>query len=395
MTVAGRRVGVIGTGFIARHFVRDLRQRANWSLAAVLTRRPLDRVEGFPEDVLTESLPALLERADIVFACTGDVPHLARLAGPVLDAGLPLVTLDAEFHVALGAAFVGRGYLTEAEGDQPGTTARLAREARQMGFRPLVYGNMKGFLNHTPSPDEMRYWAQRQGISLPMVTAFTDGTKLQIEQCLIGNHEGADIAQEGLTGLATADLAAAAQALGEAAVRHGRPLTDYIIAKGVPHGVFIVAEHDPGQAAALAHLKMGDGPYYVLEQPFALVHLEVFRTLDRVIAGEPPLLHNTRTPRLSVAAVAKRDLAPGERIARGCGGFELRGMAVRIADRPDHLPIGLANALHVRRKVAAGDLLTLDDVDLADDDLVELWQGIVAASLAPCPPAGARDADGS
>ena len=381
ITVAGRRIGVVGTGFVARHFVRELQHRADWALTAVLTRRPPDRVEGFPEGTVTQSLDALIDSADIVFECTGDVAHAARLAGRVLDAGRPLVTLDAEFHSCLGAAFVGRGYLTEAEGDQPGSTARLAREARQMGFRPLVYGNIKGFLNHTPSLDEMRYWAARQGISLPMVTAFTDGTKLQIEQCLIGNFTGADIAREGLLGLATADLGAAARTLGEAAVQHGRPLTDYIIAKGLPHGVFIVAAHDPGQAAALRHFKMGDGPHYVLEQPTALVHLEVFRTLDRVVAGEPPLLHNTATPRLSVAAVAKRDLVQGERIARGCGGFELRGVAVRIADRPAHLPIGLANDLRLRRKVATGDVLTLDDVDLADGDLIELWQGIVRASL--------------
>ncbi len=389
ITVPGRRIGVIGTGFVARHFVRELLRRSDWSLARVLTRQPLDRVAGFPDGVLTESPAALLDAADIVFECTGDVPYAARLAGPVLDAGLPLVTLDAEFHVALGSAFVGRGYLTEAEGDQPGSTARLAREARQMGFRPLVYGNMKGFLNHTPSLEEMRYWGGRQGISLPMVTAFTDGTKLQIEQCLIGNFAGADIAREGLLGLATADLAAAAHTLGEAAVQHGRPLTDYIIAEGLPHGVFVVAEHDPGQAAALRHLKMGDGPYYVLEQPSALVHLEVFRTLERVIAGEPPLLHNTAAPRLSVAAVAKRDLAPGERIVRGSGGFDLRGVAVRIADRPDHLPIGLANELHIRRRVTAGEVVALADVDLADGDPLALWQGIVAASLAARPTGGA------
>ena len=379
---AGRRVGVIGTGFVARHFVRELQRRADWRLAKVLTRRALDRVEGFPDGCLTESLEALLEAADIVFACTGDVPYMARLAGRVLDAGRPLVTLEAEFQATLGSAFVGRGYLTEAEGDQPGSTARLAGEARQMGFRPLVYGNMKGFLNHTPTPDEMRHWAERQGISLPMVTAFTDGTKLQIEQCLIGNFEGADIACEGLLGLATADRARAAQQLGEAARRQGLPLTDYIIDRGLPHGVFVVAEHDPSQAAALHHLKMGDGPYYLLEQPTALVHLEVFRTLERVARGEPRLLHNTATPRLSVAAVAKRDLLAGERIERGCGSFELRGMVVRIADRPDHLPIGLANALRLRRNVDAGAALTLDDVDLAAGDLADLWQGIVRASLA-------------
>ena len=44
---------------------------------------------------------------------------------------------------------------------------------------------MKGFLNHHPTPGEMRYWAKRQGISLRQVTSFTDGTKIQIEQAFV------------------------------------------------------------------------------------------------------------------------------------------------------------------------------------------------------------------
>jgi predicted homoserine dehydrogenase-like protein len=93
------------------------------------------------------------------------------------------------------------------------------------------------------------------------------------------------------------------------------------------------------------------------------------------------LLHNTATPRLSVAALAKHDLAAGTRVGRGCGGFELRGSAVRIADRPDHLPIGLADSLRLRRRIAAGDILTVDDVELEHDaDLLALWDPIVAAA---------------
>ena len=157
----------------------------------------------------------------------------------------------------------------------------------------------------------MRYWATRQGLSLPMVTSFTDGTKLQIEQCLVGNFLGADIACEGLLGPATDDLAEAAQTLAEAAQGRGGLITDYVLSSKLPHGVFVVAEHDPAQRAALHYLKMGNGPFYTLVQPNILVHLEAFKTLERVASGGQPLLHNTAQPRLSVAAVAKRALSPG------------------------------------------------------------------------------------
>lgn len=381
-SVTGRRIGVVGTGFVARHFVIELLRRPDWSLGRVLTRRPPASVQGIPESALTDSIDALLESADIVFECTGDIDHATAVAAEVLAAGRPLVTLNPEFHVTTGSAFVGRGFLTEAEGDQPGSLARLAEDAVTMGFEPLVYGNMKGFLNRLPTPEDMRYWAARQGLSLPMVTAFTDGTKLQIEQCLIGNFRRADIAAEDLLGPAVDGLDEAATMLGEAAARAGGPITDYALSAALPHGVFVVARHEDAQRAALRYLKLGDGPFYTLVQPNILVHLEAFKTLERVAAGGAALLHNTAAPHLSVAAVAKRRLSPGERIERGCGSFDLRGTCVRLADRPDHLPICLANDLHVRRAIEPGEVLGLNDVDLAPSLALEHWQRIASAATA-------------
>jgi predicted homoserine dehydrogenase-like protein len=377
------RIGVVGTGFVARHFVIELLRRPGWALGHVLTRRPPHTVQGMPETALTDSIDALIESADIILECTGDIGHATEVAGKVLAAGKPLVTLNPEFHVTTGAAFVGQGLLTEAEGDQPGSLARLAEEALTMGFEPLVYGNMKGFLNRLPTPEDMRFWASRQGLSLPMVTAFTDGTKLQIEQCLIGNFAKADIAREDLLGPAVDELDAAATMLGEAALAAGGPITDYVLSQKLPHGVFVVARHDPAQRAALRYLKLGDGPFYTLVQPNILVHLEAFKTLERIVRGGPALLHNTARPHLSVAAVAKRRLLPGERIARGYGSFELRGSCVRIADRPDHLPIGLANELHVRRAIEPGQIVEFADVDIEPTPPLELWRRISRTAVTP------------
>ncbi len=55
----------------------------------------------------------------MVFECTGDAFYAARTIPRVLDAGKPVVTLNAEFHATIGSHFVGQGLLTEAEGDQP------------------------------------------------------------------------------------------------------------------------------------------------------------------------------------------------------------------------------------------------------------------------------------
>lgn len=371
-------IGVIGTGFVARHFILELARRPAWRLARVLSRRPAAAHADFPAvEQLTDSIDDLVSHAGVIVECTGDVLWATETVGRALDAGRPVVTLNPEFHVTTGSLFVGRGLLTEAEGDQPGCQAALWEEAVAMGFTPFVLGNMKGFLNRQPSPEDMRYWAERQGISLPMVTSFTDGTKLQVEQALVGNYFGADIAREELLGPETDDLGEASRILGEAAERRAAPITDYVLSRKLPHGVFLVARHEEVQRAALRYLKLGEGPWYTLIKNNIFVHLELFKTLERVVRRGRVLLDNSARPRLSVAAVAKPPLRPGTRIARGCGSFELRGICVRIDDRPDHLPIGLAEQMVVRRKVEPGQVLTFDDVELPESRALAAWHAIL------------------
>lgn len=376
------RIGVIGTGFVSRHFVHELARRPNYELGKVLTRRSLDSCAEYPrQDALTTSLDELIEASDIVFECTGDVPYAASTVGPVLDAEKPVVTLNAEFHTTVGSHFVDRGLLTEAEGDQPGCLAALHEEAVAMGFSPLVYGNMKAFLNRNPSPEDMKFWADKQDYSVPMVTSFTDGTKVQIEQCLVANGLNAGIAKEDLIGLETGDLKHAAQELGKAADEAGFPISEYILDRGLSHGVFVVARHDDAQKQPLQNFKFGEGPYYLLIKDYCLVHLEVFKTIERVVRGGKALLNNSNKPRVGVATVAKRDLAPGTIIERGCGSFDLRGICVNLAERPDHLPICLANDLEVKRPIAAGEVLTSDDVDMPETEALKIWKTIEREAL--------------
>jgi predicted homoserine dehydrogenase-like protein len=379
-----KKIGVIGTGFVSRHFVHELARRPHYELGKVLTRRPLGSCGEYPrEDALTASIDELIEASDLVFECTGDVPYAAANLGPVLDAGKPVVTLNAEFHTTVGSHFVDRGLLTEAEGDQPGCLAALHEEAVAMGFQPLVYGNMKAFLNRNPSPEDMKFWADKQDYSVPMVTSFTDGTKVQIEQCLVANGLGAGIAQEDLLGLETGDLKFAAQELGKAADRLGYPISEYILDRGLQHGVFIVARHDDAQKQPLMNFKFGEGPYYLLIKDYCLVHLEVFKTIERVAQGGGALLNNSNAPRVGVAAVAKRDLAPGTVIERGCGSFDLRGICVNVEERPDHLPICLANDLEVTRPVAAGEVLIAADVAMPETEAFKIWKSIEHKALTP------------
>ncbi|MEB3265318.1 MAG: SAF domain-containing protein [Cyanobacteriota bacterium] len=361
------RIGISGTGFIARQLLRALARTADLEPVAVLSRRPPAAVENWPDQrLLTGDPQSLAQGCDVVVECCGDPVQAARVVEAAFRQGRPVVTMNTEFHVTCGSAFVGEGWLSEAEGDQPGCTAALARDVRAMGFRPLVYGNMKGFLNHTPTPEEMAYWGGRQGISLEQVTAFTDGTKVQMEQVLLANGCGATILRQGLVGVPGADRLAAARELGRLAEAHGAPVADYILERGHPPGVFVTAAADPAEADALRYYKMGDGPHYVFERPYHLCSLEIAKTIREALAGSEPLLNNGPRPAVSVAAIAKRDLAAGERISRGMGGFDLRGEAVLTEAAPGHVPLGIVLDAVLRRPVAAGTVLQWADVELPD-----------------------------
>ena len=220
---------------------------------------------------------------------------------------------------------------------------------------------------------------------MPNATGATDGSKVQIEQVLVGNGLGADIACAGLAGPAAKSLAAGAARLAELARAHGGVLSDYVLADGwAPTGVFVVARHDEDQAALLEYFKLGPGPDYLLVKPYHLCSLEVAKTVRRLLAGGPVLLNNGITPRLGMAAVAKRDLPAGTYLDRGAGSFEVRGVAIELATHPRHVPLGLLAGARLTRAVEAGEMLMRGGVELADHPAVAIGLTQAAGGLSPC-----------
>jgi len=375
------KVGISGTGFIARGTAAALVAQG-FEVSAVLTRRPPEEVAEFPIDgVLTNDLETFIRDCELIVECSGDAVHATDVVDAAVQNQRPVVTMNCEFQVTAGSAFVERGLITEAEGDQPGCLAMLRREIMSMGFEPLVYGNVKGFLNRTPEPDEMKYWSSRQGISTAQTTSFTDGTKLQIEQTLVANAFDAKITRTGLLGPENGDLMAGGRILAAEAQKLGGAISDYVLCPGIP-GVFITATHEDFQKPFLSYLKLGDGPFYTLIKGYHLCHLEIPRTVRGVVDSNDILMNNSARPRISVNTIAKRDLPEGHLIDQGIGSFDVRGEALEIAGAPEHVPIGLMKNARLSRAVEAGEPLTFADVELPDTLAGRLWHDIVTKSLA-------------
>ena len=375
------QIGIAGTGFISRGLVMALEHHQDLRVKSILTRRrPADCTEFPRRDLLTNSIAQLIDESEVIVECTGDVLHATNIVDAAIRANKPVVTMNAEFHVTAGSHFVDHGVmLTEAQGDQPGSLAALAEDARTMGFRVLVYGNRKGYYHPNPPPDQMQFWAKKQGLSLDQVTAATDGTKMQIEQALVANGMGATIARDGMLGPECASMEEGGQMLAREAAKlpgGGKPIADYVLAPKGPAGIFVACETDARQQPFLEYLKLGPGPYYVLVHNYHLCHLEIVKTIRRVRDGRPALLNNSRAPTISVAAIAKRELKPGEKIRKGIGSFEVRGEAVRMdgGAHADHMPIGLVADAIVRRRVAADQRLTFDDIEIPESLALTAWR---------------------
>jgi predicted homoserine dehydrogenase-like protein len=371
------RIGIVGTGYIAKGILMALSRTDDLEVTQVFTHSSPERRTDYPRPaLLTNSIDDLVSDADIVVVASGDPIRATEPVEAAIEASLPVVTMDAELQVTVGSHFSRRGYFMEAEGDQPGCLAALDEEARAMGFSPLVYGNLKGFLNHHPTLEEMRYWSGIQGISLDKTVAFTDGTKVQIEQALVANGLGAAIARDGLLGPSAPDVASGGAELAQTAEKLGAPLSDYLLGvPGAPAGVFLTARHEDEARDYLRYYKMGDGPHYTLLRNYHLCHFEVAKTVRRALEGRAPLLNNGPSPTVQVVGVAKRALAEGEVLRHPIGSFDVRGVAVKTADHPSHVPLGLLDGARLVRPVPPEGTITLDDVVLAESRALELWRG--------------------
>lgn len=374
------KIGIVGTGFIASGLAHLIRNSKDFQISKVLTRRPIDSISDFPRESLTYSLNELIDTSDIVFECSGDVIHATEAVLAATNANKKVVTLNAEFHVTTGSYFVRKGaYVTDADGDQPGCLARLKLEVEGMGFEPCAYVNIKGFINLNPERKDMEYWSDQQGIRLEQVVSFTDGTKLQIEQAFVANGLGATIPPDGMFGARVESLNDL-DFLIKASEEAGMPISDFVLCKGAPPGVLIVAKNKEADRLGnyiVGPLRTKEKLGYILLRPYHLCHLEALNTLRRVVLGEPVLINNSEKPHLTVAAVAKRKMLPGEIILRGAGGFDVRGVAVQLQSHHNAVPICLLQNTKIIRSIEPGQIVQFEDVELADTTALEIYRGLL------------------
>ncbi len=350
---------------------------------------------------------AARDDVDVVIEATGNPRAGISHADAAIAAGKHVVMVNVEADVLAGPILAARAraagvVYSMAYGDQPALVSEMVDWARAAGFHVTAAGKGTKYLPayHAVTPDDV--WdhygltadeARTAGMNPQMFNSFLDGTKSAIEMVAIANACGLDVPKQGLA-FPPCGVDDLAQVLRPCSVggqledrgmvetissleRDGRP-----VYRDLRWGVYVILEA-PNDYAAACFKQYGlptddTGRFAAMYKPFHLIGLELsISVLSAALRGEPT--GQATQMRGTVAAVAKRDLRAGEHLD-GEGGYTVWGKAQPAQGATTALPIGLADTVAVKRDIAQGAVLTLDDVDLQDDPALGRYREALAHS---------------
>jgi len=307
-------------------------------------------------------------RVDVVIDATGNPNVGADLTLQAIEHGQHIVMMNVECDVTIGRFLAGEArkagtVYTGAAGDEPAATIELINFARDLGMTVVAAGKGKNNpMNVDATPDAYAAEADSRAMNPRMLVEFVDGSKTMIEMVAIANATGLVPDIPGMHGPAAGldELAAVLCPKEDGGVLSRKGVVDYSIGKGVAPGVFCIVEMNHARLTErMIDLKVGKGPYFPLYRPYHLTSMEVPLSAARaVLYGKADMVPLER-PVAEVAAVAKRDLAPGEVLDK-IGEYTYRGFALSAtnATEKNALPLGLAEQAKVTQTIPKGGLLT-------------------------------------
>ena len=397
------RIGVVGAGYMGQGMVAAIERNMVGMRVVAIANRHVETAERVfadagVEDVIQvsdqEALDGLLARGgravtsdplplcrapeiEAIIECTGDVESGARVATKALANHKHVLLVNAELDATVGPilkVLADRAgvVITNADGDEPAVAMNMFRFVKSIGYRPVLAGNVKGFLDHHRNPDTQKGFADAHGQRPFMVTSFADGTKLSLEATTLANATGFRVAKPGMTGRR---LAHVRDLLAEYDPKDllDQPVVEYVLGAEPGSGAFVVGYNDDPQLMPyMSYFKLGDGPLYMFYRPFHLTHLEAPLSVARAVLFGDAAIAPAGPPMCEVATIAKRDLEAGHELD-GIGGFDCYGLIDNIEHTrwDDSLPIGLAYGARLIRPVAQDQPIRNADVTLPQGRLVD------------------------
>lgn len=348
----------------------EIAYRSTDRVAEVATADAANAAMETGKIAVTDRVEALLEAGliDVVVDATGVPAVGAEIGLRAMELGKHLVMMNVEADVTIGAYLraeaerLGVVYSLGA-GDEPSSCMELIEFVSAMGHRIVAAGKGKNNpLNIDATPPAYEEEAHRRRMNVRMLVEFVDGSKTMVEMAAIANATGLIPDVAGMHGPAATldELNKVLVPKADGGVLNRVGVVDYSIGKGVAPGVFVVAEMDhPRIWERMEDLKMGKGPYFTFHRPYHLTSLEVPLTCARVVLYGKPDMVPLAKPVAEVAAVAKKDLKPGDRLDQ-IGEYCYRAWAMEAGEAraARALPCGLLAGGTVTAPIRKGELIT-------------------------------------
>jgi predicted homoserine dehydrogenase-like protein len=332
-------------------------------------------IEGLIEKrkyLVTDDLLALCRASnvDAIIEATGDVEIGAQVALEALRHGKHVILMNAEVDATVGpilkvyADRAGVVY-TYTDGDEPGVALNLFRFVDSIGYKPVLMGQIKGFLNRYRNPDTQREFAEKHQQKAAMVASFADGSKLALESALMGNATGFVPGKRGMYGHECKHVKELLDHFTLKDFENGG-LVDFVLGAEPHTGAFVMGYNDdPVKMNYMQYFKFGAGPLYMFYTPYHLPHLQLPHSVARAVLFNDPTVTPLGAPVCDTVTTAKKDLRAGD-LLDGMGGFAAYGLIERaeVCARENYLPMAQSVGCRLKRDIAKDQPITCRDVEL-------------------------------
>lgn len=391
------KVGLVGCGQMGSgllHVTKGMKGIETYAVSDIDVNRPLKELSLMGIDksdiVITEKLSiandaiikgkyvvtpdamllANMETLDNVIEATGNTEIGAKVAWTRVTNGLDMVMLNVETDVTVGLllstiAKKNGSVYTVAAGDEPAVCKMLYDFSRTLGFEVVCLGKGKNNpVNVYCTPEMCVEEAASKNMNPKMLCSFIDGTKTMVEMAAVSNATGLLPDVAGMHGpkIEISELVNTFIPEADGGILSTSGCVDYSTGKVAP-GVFaIVKSQDERIISDMQFLSMGKGPYFMFYRPFHLCNIETpIAVAEAAIYREITVVAQSMNS--EVVSIAKRDLAPGDRLGT-IGGNDFFNMITKYSDAKakHYVPMGVTPGSIVTKHIKKGENITFDAI---------------------------------
>lgn len=352
--------------------------------------------------VITKKSDVLIKSdVDVILESTGVPEVAAKHAYDAINSGKNIVMATVEAECVVGpilskiAKEKGVVY-SQAYGDQPALICELYNWAVSSGFKVVAAGEGTAarleWRHRTPADSLQRFGFTQEEIDRlklnpKMYNSFIDTTKCAVEMVAVCNATGLkpDVRGMHFPLGSIKDVPKLLSLKKDGGILENEGVIDVItrvrpdgtqVKNDIRWGIFVVVTSDSRDVRGLFKTyeapRGGKGKNALVYRPYHWAGLEASISLIRaVLYNEPTGCPLPTVPSAEVLAATKRSLKPGD-LLDGGGGYTLYGLAEKanVARNENLLPLGLAENIHVAKKVPSDGVLTYDDVELNEDSFL-------------------------